>query len=108
MCQSPGKIPNPLHIGFLYCASAHIPTILYPMGANTPFRIDLFDQEIESIRAFEPLTQRSFAATEQISLLPAREFATDEQSRKLFQTNYFKAFEPDFSSGQAAFNYAFW
>ncbi|MBE8189818.1 MAG: DEAD/DEAH box helicase, partial [Candidatus Thioglobus sp.] len=66
---------------------------LYPMGAKTPFRIDLFDQEIESIRAFEPLTQRSFAATEQISLLPAREFATDEQSRKLFQTNYFKAFE---------------
>ncbi len=66
---------------------------LYPMGAKTPYRIDLFDEEIESMRAFDVLTQRSFDTIEQISLLPAREFATDEASIQLFETNYLKFFD---------------
>ena len=50
---------------------------LYPMGAANPFRIDLFDNEIDSIRSFDPSTQRSIEVIEEIHLLPAREFASD-------------------------------
>lgn len=65
---------------------------LYPMGAKSPYRIDLFDQEIESIRTFDPSTQRSIELIDKISLLPAREFATDTTSIEVFKKNYLKAF----------------
>src|SRR5690606_27980182 len=47
---------------------------LFPMGSNSPYRIDLFDDEVESIRLFDPETQRSGERTEALRLLPAREF----------------------------------
>mgnify|MGYP001584208624 FL=1 len=65
---------------------------IYPMGANTPFRLDLFDQEIDSIRAFDVTTQRSVEVVQAVSLLPAREFATDQNSIEIFQQNYQKTF----------------
>ncbi|HIC40009.1 MAG TPA: transcription-repair coupling factor, partial [Piscirickettsiaceae bacterium] len=65
---------------------------LYPMGARSPYRLDLFDQEIESIRTFDTSTQRSVDVTDQISLLPAREFATDQDSIEIFKTNYLEVF----------------
>ncbi|WP_428086579.1 transcription-repair coupling factor [Candidatus Thioglobus sp.] len=65
---------------------------LYPMGAKSPYRLDLFDQEIETIRVFDTSTQRSESQVNQISLLPAREFATDEASIELFKRNYDKYF----------------
>ncbi|MBW5291235.1 MAG: Transcription-repair coupling factor [Candidatus Ruthia sp. Asou_11_S2] len=65
---------------------------LYPMGAKTPYRIDLFDQEVESIRTFDISTQRSKVQVPEIVLLPAREFATDNTSIERFKTNYQKAF----------------
>jgi len=65
---------------------------LYPMGAKTPYRIDLFDQEIESIRTFDTSTQRSKVQVSEITLLPAREFATDNASIERFKANYQKAF----------------
>ncbi len=65
---------------------------LYPMGAKTPYRLDLFDQEIESIRTFDTSTQRSIETTKQINLLPAREFATDKGSIEVFKENYQKTF----------------
>ena len=65
---------------------------LYPMGAKSPYRLDLFDQEIESIRRFNTSTQRSIENTDKISLLPAREFATDQNSIETFKTNYLKLF----------------
>lgn len=65
---------------------------LYPMGAKTPYRIDLFDQEIESIRTFDTSTQRSKVQVSEIMLLPAREFATDNASIERFKANYQKAF----------------
>ncbi len=65
---------------------------LYPMGAKSPYRLDLFDQEIESIRTFDTSTQRSIETTKQISLLPAREFATDQNSIQRFRENYLKHF----------------
>jgi transcription-repair coupling factor (superfamily II helicase) len=65
---------------------------LYPMGAKNPYRIDLFDDEIDSIRTFESSTQRSIEVVENIELLPAREFAADPQSIKTFEKNYLQEF----------------
>ncbi|MBF0256276.1 MAG: transcription-repair coupling factor [Gammaproteobacteria bacterium] len=58
---------------------------LFPMGAAQPYRIDLFDDEIDSIRLFDPDSQRSGAKTEQIRLFPAREFPTDPDSLSAFR-----------------------
>ena len=65
---------------------------LYPMGAKSPYRIDLFDNEIDSIRTFETSTQRSIDIIKQIHLLPAREFASDSESISIFKTNYLSEF----------------
>lgn len=51
---------------------------LFPMGSAVPYRIDLFDQDIESIRTFDVDTQRSIYPVKDVRLLPAREFAMDE------------------------------
>ena len=48
---------------------------IFPMGANLPYRIDLFDDEIDSIRSFDPESQRSLETTDSIEILPAREIA---------------------------------
>ena len=53
---------------------------IYPMGSNTPYRIDLFDDEIESIKEFDPETQKSGKTINNINLLPAREFPLDENA----------------------------
>ncbi len=65
---------------------------LYPMGAKSPYRLDLFDQEIDSIRTFDTSTQRSVDVTDILSLLPAREFSTDTESLNIFKQNYLSAF----------------
>ncbi len=61
---------------------------IFPSGSSTPFRIDLFDDEIESIRNFDPGNQRSDKKIDAIELLPAREFPTDKEGIKLFRENY--------------------
>ncbi|HRQ66619.1 MAG TPA: transcription-repair coupling factor [Xanthomonadaceae bacterium] len=53
---------------------------VFPSGALRPFRIELLDDEIDSIRSFDPDTQRSIDKVERIDLLPAREFPTDESA----------------------------
>ncbi len=68
---------------------------LFPMGSEQPFRIDLLDDEIDSIRVFDPETQRSGAKVERIRLLPAREFPLDEGAIKRFRQAYRVAFEGD-------------
>jgi len=68
---------------------------LYPMGAETPFRIDLFDDEIESIRVFDPETQRSGVRANKIALLPAREFPLDADGVASFKRRYRARFEGD-------------
>src|SRR5687768_2877765 len=50
---------------------------LYPMGSDVPYRIELFDDEIDSLRSFDPETQRSDHPVDSIKLLPAREFPLD-------------------------------
>ncbi len=61
---------------------------LFPMGSNVPYRIDLFDDEIETIRSFSPETQRTEEKFEQVTLLPAREFPLDDKGVQLFRANY--------------------
>ncbi|MEE9354167.1 MAG: transcription-repair coupling factor [Methylococcaceae bacterium] len=67
---------------------------LFPMGGQTPFRIELFDDEVESIRTFDPETQRSLEKISQINLFPAREFPISETSIKQFR-QAFRGLFPD-------------
>jgi transcription-repair coupling factor (superfamily II helicase) len=68
---------------------------LYPMGSKQPYRIELFDDEVESIRTFDVESQRSEEKVEQIRLLPAREFPLNEQGIKRFRQAYRDLFEGD-------------
>ena len=52
---------------------------LFPMGADTPMRVDLFDDEVESIRMFDPESQRSSEKVDGVDLLPAREVPIDAE-----------------------------
>ncbi len=61
---------------------------LYPMGSDTPYRIDLFDDEIDSIRTFSPDTQRSIEKIEKIALLPAKEFPMNDEAIELFREHW--------------------
>ncbi len=70
---------------------------LFPMGSKVPFRIELFDEEIESIRTFDPETQRSLEKIEKIQLFPAREFPLTDQSIKHFR-QAFRDYFPEVSS----------
>src|SRR6185312_15637803 len=53
---------------------------VFPMGSTEPLRIDLFDDEIEAIRRFDPETQRSLDALDTVRLLPAREVPLDDDA----------------------------
>ena len=68
---------------------------LFPMGTALPFRIDLFDDEVDSIRTFDPDSQRTVFPVSEIRLLPAREFALDEAGRNRFRGRFREAFEGD-------------
>ncbi|MFZ2169320.1 MAG: transcription-repair coupling factor, partial [Methylococcaceae bacterium] len=69
---------------------------LFPMGSKVPFRIELFDEEIESIRTFDPETQRSLEKIDQIQLYPAREFPFTDEAIKHFRQAFRNCF-PDTS-----------
>jgi transcription-repair coupling factor (superfamily II helicase) len=68
---------------------------LYPMGADQPYRIELFDDQIDSLRSFDPETQRSDHAVESVRLLPAREFPLDAESAKRVRELLRERFEFD-------------
>ena len=68
---------------------------IFPMGSATPLRVDLLDQEIESIRHFDPESQLSQDSLEEIKLLPAREFPLDENGVRGFRQRYRARFEGD-------------
>jgi transcription-repair coupling factor (superfamily II helicase) len=68
---------------------------LYPMGSKLPYRIDLFDDEVDSIRTFDPENQRTLDKVERIELLPAREFPTTEADITRFRKAYRATFEGD-------------
>ncbi len=68
---------------------------LFPMGSALPYRLDLIDEEIESIRSFDPDTQRTLYKVAEIRLLPAREFPMDEAGRNQFRRSFRESFEGD-------------
>ncbi len=68
---------------------------IYPMGSPAPYRIELFDDEIESIRTFDPETQRSDHKVDAVRLLPAREFPLTEESAKAFRNTLRERFPID-------------
>jgi len=61
---------------------------IFPSGSDTPFRLDLFDDEIETIRIFCPDTQISSGKQNNITILPAREFPLDEAGVSKFRSNW--------------------
>ena len=61
---------------------------LFPSGHDLPFRIDLFDTDIDSIRQFDPETQRSLDTISSIDILPAREFPFNKEAISEFRTRY--------------------
>ncbi|TDN70254.1 transcription-repair coupling factor [Paraburkholderia sp. BL10I2N1] len=68
---------------------------LFPMGSTLPYRIDLFDDQVDSIRAFDPDTQRSLYPVRDVRLLPGREFPFDEAARTAFRSRWREVFEGD-------------
>ena len=68
---------------------------LFPMGSAVPYRLDLFDDEIESIRSFDVDTQRSIYPVKDVQLLPGREFPMDEEARNQFRARFREVFEGD-------------
>ncbi|WP_278957634.1 transcription-repair coupling factor [Aquipseudomonas alcaligenes] len=69
---------------------------LFPMGSETPYRIDLFDDEIETLRTFDPETQRSVDKVESIRLLPAREFPLEKKAVTDFRGRFRERFDVDY------------
>ena len=68
---------------------------LFPMGADLPVRIDLLDDEVETIRLFDPDSQRSRDKVDRINLLPAREFPTSPDAVSTFRRAWRRRFEGD-------------
>nr|WP_272889658.1 transcription-repair coupling factor [Stutzerimonas stutzeri] len=69
---------------------------LYPMGSALPYRIDLFDDEIETLRTFDPENQRSIEKVDSVRLLPAREFPLKKESVTGFRARFRERFDVDF------------
>ncbi|TBR38820.1 MULTISPECIES: transcription-repair coupling factor [Dyella] len=68
---------------------------IFPMGTAEPYRIELFDDEVESIRSFDPETQRSQHTVDKVELLPAREFPLTDEAAKNFRGNLRERFPID-------------
>jgi len=68
---------------------------LFPMGSPVPYRVDLFDDEVDSIRTFDPDTQRSLYPVPEVRLLPGREFPMDEAARTTFRNRWREKLEGD-------------
>ncbi len=68
---------------------------LFPMGSLVPFRVDLFDDEIDSIRTFDPDSQRSLYPVPEVRLLPGREFPMDNDARTKFRSRWRELVEGD-------------
>ena len=66
---------------------------IFPMGAKSPFRLDLLDTEVESLRLFDPESQRTIKSVQRIDVLPAREFPLDKQSINTFLNKWHDCFD---------------
>jgi len=68
---------------------------IFPMGSHAPYRIDLYGEQVDSIREFDPVSQRSGNKLESIQLLPAREFPLTENAIQHFRQAFRARFEGD-------------
>ena len=68
---------------------------LFPMGSPVPYRVDLFGDEVDSIRTFDPDSQRSLYPVPEVRLLPGREFPMDEEARAAFRARWREKLEGD-------------
>ena len=68
---------------------------LFPMGSPVPYRVDLFGDEVDSIRTFDPDSQRSLYPVPEVRLLPGREFPMDEDARAAFRSRWREKMEGD-------------
>ncbi len=68
---------------------------IFPMGTDEPYRVELLDDEIESIRSFDPETQRSQQQVIHVELLPAHEFPLTDEAAKTFRSNLRERFPID-------------
>jgi len=68
---------------------------VFPAGSDQPFRLELFDEEVDTIRYFDPETQRTVEKVDAIELLPAREYPFDEAAIKEFRSRFRGAIEGD-------------
>jgi transcription-repair coupling factor (superfamily II helicase) len=68
---------------------------LFPMGSTVPYRVDLFDDEIDSIRTFDPDSQRSLYPVPEVRLLPGREFPMDDDARAKFRSRWRELLDGD-------------
>lgn len=66
---------------------------IFPMGSEQPYRIELFDDEIESLRTFDPETQRTIDKVDDIHFLPAKEFPLDKKGIQLFKQQWLARFD---------------
>ena len=73
---------------------------LFPMGSNHPIRIDLFDDEVDSIRSFNPEDQLTIKQLDRINLLPAQEFPLNSEGIQTFRTNYAEQLGGDLARSQ--------
>lgn len=70
---------------------------IYPMGSRLPFRIDLMDDEIDTLRTFDPETQRTIKQVQEINLLPGKEFPLDKEGISRFRDQWHDNFDVDHS-----------
>ncbi len=68
---------------------------IFPMGSNLPFRIDLLDDEVDTLRTFDPESQRTVSQVKEISLLPGKEFPLDEKGIANFRNHWHGHFDVD-------------
>ena len=68
---------------------------LFPMGRSLPYRVELFDDEVASLRVFDPDSQRSIHPVPEVRLLPGREYPRGEQAAQRFRARWREIFEGD-------------
>jgi transcription-repair coupling factor (superfamily II helicase) len=71
---------------------------IYPMGSPLPYRIDLLDDEVDTLRTFDPESQRTVEKVSSINMLPAREYPLDSAAIRRFQMNWYDSFDVDHDS----------
>ncbi len=84
---------------------------IYPMGHQSPYRLDFADNEIETIRSFNPIDQLTLDMCSNIQILPSHEYQINPESMKTFRRNYRNYFEKnphddDVYNNIENFNYA--